>query len=47
MLGEEIVPSGKAAKVMGVTVRKEVGGVGRKMEREMTRERREVVEQIR
>ncbi|ORY76557.1 hypothetical protein BCR35DRAFT_332813 [Leucosporidium creatinivorum] len=45
ILGEEIVPSGKAAKVLGV--QKEVGGVGRKLKKEMPRERREVVERIR
>ncbi|ORY76549.1 hypothetical protein BCR35DRAFT_332806 [Leucosporidium creatinivorum] len=44
ILGEEIVPRGKAAKVLGV--QKEVGGVGRKLKKEMPRERREVVERI-
>jgi hypothetical protein len=45
ILGEDIVPSGKAAKVLGV--QKEVGGVGRKLKKEMPRERRELVDSIR
>lgn len=47
ILGEDVVPSGKAAKVMGVTVQKEIGAVGRKVDTQITRERREVVERIR
>lgn len=45
VLGETTLPTGKAAKVLGV--QKEVGGAGRKLNREMPSERREVVDRIR